>query len=156
MFNWEWRKHCLPAVCVGYLCISHSALPVEALYGLTWHWDVAMLQPLGALQLQTGIVQGASVLRAPILINTTCLCQTEQITLPAPSPPPPPHVKNKLALPLNQTVVSASTLKAMVPLLLEMYRGEAQAWLLIWSDLFSCATHTLSYDLRPNSCHLLL
>lgn len=51
---------------------------------LTWQRDVGMLQPPGALQPQTAIVLGASVQKAPILINTTYLCQTEQITAPAP------------------------------------------------------------------------
>lgn len=46
-----------------------------------------MLQPPGALQPQTGIVLGASVQSPPpILINTTYLRQTEQIT-PEAQPP---------------------------------------------------------------------
>lgn len=60
---------------------------------LTWQRDVGMLQPPGALQPQTAIVLGASVQKAPILINTTYLCQTEQITAPAPPDHCRPHPK---------------------------------------------------------------
>lgn len=57
----------------------------------------------------------------PFPINTTCIRQTEQITLPGP-PPTPPALKNKLVLHPNRTVVSACSPAAMALLLPWMFR----------------------------------
>lgn len=60
---------------------------------------------------------GSKCTKAPILINTTYLRQTEQITLPAPPDNHHPLPENKLALPHNQTIVSEYTLSAVLLLL---------------------------------------
>lgn len=83
MFNCEWRKHCLPEVCVCYLFISRSGLPVEG----SWRKNVGMLPPLGTLQPQTGIIQWVSVQRPPS--SSTCLRQNRANYIAR--TPPPPH-----------------------------------------------------------------
>lgn len=100
-------------VCVCYLCISHSGLPVEARCGLTWRRDAGILQPLGALQPRTG----SKCTEAPPS-SSTQHASTGQNKLHPQRPNPIRKTSSHY-----QTVVSASTHRAKALLLQEMYGG---------------------------------
>lgn len=126
MFNCEWRKHCW-GVCVC-LCVIYASHTQDYRWRPLW---AHMAEGCGYVTATWGSATpdwsrtGSKCTKAPILINTTYLRQTEQITLPA-TPPQHHHPipKNKLALPCKQTIASAYTLKAMVLLLWGTYRGK--------------------------------
>lgn len=80
----------------------------------------------------------------PILINTTYLRQTEQIT---PEAQPPAKKQARITSQPDYSVCTHSQPNGTSVVRDES--GEARAWLLIWSYLFSSSCRTLSYNLEP-------
>ena len=80
----------------------------------------------------------------PILINTTYLHQTEQIT---PAAQPPAQKQARITSQPDYSVCAHSQSNGTSVVRDES--GEARAWLLIWSYLFSSSCRTLSYNLEP-------
>lgn len=103
--------------CLCYLCISLGGLPVEASMGSHGRGMWVYYRHPGPLATTDRNRTGSKCTEGLILINTTCLHQTGQITLPA-FPPISPHPKTSSHY-LWTRLKSVHALSAIVRLLPE-------------------------------------
>lgn len=149
MFNCEWRKHCLPDVC-AYVCVLSMHLTLTTTGGGPPRAHIA--EGCGYVTATRGPATpdwnrtGSKCTKPPppILINTTYLRQTEQIT---PEAQPPAKKQARITSQPDYSVCTHSQPNGTSVVRDES--GEARAWLLIWSYLFSSSCRTLSYNLEP-------